>query len=60
MRRQGPGIRSDGFDDPDIQVYAPSRLAAEEAGFEEETKEQPAGILNECNFNISPARVPDE
>ena len=40
-----------------MQVYAPSPRVMDD---EEESKDEPAGMFNECDFNISPSRVPKE
>ena len=41
--------------EPEVQIYAPSPRAGQWDDDEEETKE---GVFNDCNFNVSPSKVP--
>ena len=50
--RKGDGA---GFQ-PDIQVHRPSGIVNDFN--EQEEEETKGGFMNECNFNISPSRVP--
>ena len=53
VRKQGPPVKSSGFQ-PEVQIYTPDDNF-ENSDEEEENK----GIMNDCNFNISPSRVPN-
>ena len=58
VRRQGPAVRSGGFhSDMPSGVQRPYSAFPNHDDMEEESKEF-TGIVNECDFNISPSRVP--